>query len=921
MNRTRSRSTVLGPLRILLLGLLASLVALSAPAVAVAQSAVAPGSVTSLALRLRALDGVKRVLMIGAHPDDEDTSLLTALARGAGAETAYLSLTRGDGGQNLIGPELFEGLGVVRTGELLAARELDGGRQFFTRAFDYGYSKSADEALSKWPREELLRDVTWVVRSFRPHVVISVFSGTPRDGHGQHQAAGIMAREVFDAAADPERFPEQLEEGVQSWQIEKLYRRVRGLPEQEIVEVETGRFDPLLGRSWFQVAMDSRSQHRSQDMGMPQPLGGRESNLTLWAAAPEVAGTGAGASGDGPEGAGGLFAGIDTALVGLADDVPAEARSRVRTHLEAYRAELDRARRSLSALDPWGTAPILAGALRELDAALTAARAGGAGMGPPMGVLENRRAAVARALLEAAGVVVRVAAGDDLVVPGDDVEVEVEVWNGGPFRLEQVAPELATPGWTTARFTPNAAGDEGDASEGSRYDGAGGDGALEAGEVARFRFSVAVPADAEPSRLYFRESERDGAMYRWPDDPTLRGRPFDPPPIRGLVQLAVDFGEVRTDRLVVDREVRYVGVDKAVGEFTEPLLIVPAVSVAAQPAVTLWPAELSTTREVAVEVRAEDADGVSGTLRLEAPEGWRVEPASHPLAFGGPGESRTFGFRVTKDGAPPGRHTLTPVAELDDGRTYREGYDLIEYPHIRRVAFFEPAEIQVTVAPVAMPDDLTVGYVMGSGDDGPEALRQMGVDVEMVDAARLQAGDLEGIDALVLGIRVYETRPEIAAANDAILDFARQGGTVVVQYNKYEFPEGGYAPYPVSMRPRAPRVTDEESPVRILDPDSPLFAAPNRITEADFDGWVQERGLYFLSEYDERYVPQIAFSDPGEDEALGSLLVAPVGEGLYVYTGISFFRQFPAGVAGGYRLFANLIALDRERWDAWTEGR
>jgi LmbE family N-acetylglucosaminyl deacetylase len=847
--------------------------------------------VTGAALTLRQLDGVKRVLMIGAHPDDEDTSLLTVLARGQGAETAYLSLTRGDGGQNLIGPELFEGLGVVRTGELVAARRLDGGRQFFTRAFDYGFSKSADEAFGKWPREELLRDVVWVVRTFRPQVIISVFSGTPADGHGQHQAAGIMAREVFEAAADPARFPEQFERGVEPWQASKLFQSHWGIPEGESFTVETGAYDPVMGRSNYQLAMDSRSQHRSQDMGQGQPFGPRGSEVTLVATAPGL----------NVSVSAGLFAGVDTTLAGQVVSLPASVRDDVSAALVRYRGHVDEAGTLLSAVDPALAAPPLGAALMELDVAL--ARADGSGNGEGfVATLGPRRGRVTAALLDAAGIVVRAVADDDLVVPGDTVEVTVETWNGGPFPIAEVRPRLLVPSsWHVALFSDGVA-----------------ETVLEPGAVRRDTYRVAIPSDADVSRLYFREAPRDGEMYRWPDDSARWALPFSPPIARASVEAVVTMPEVGPVPFQVQREVRYLGVDKALGEFTRPLLVVPAVSVASRPAVTVWPAGLSETRDVNVEVRGEAAHGVGGSLSLDVPTGWLVEPASIPFAFGGPGESRSATFRVTPDGPTEGRHVFRAVATLDDRRVYDEGYSLIEYPHIERTAFFDAAETRVTVVPVRVAEGVRVGYIMGSGDDGALALRQLGVEVEVVTPEQIQAGDFSRYDALVLGIRVYETRPDVAAANDGILEFVRGGGTVVVQYNKYEYPAGGFAPYEVAMltpaQRGAPRVTDEGSPVAFVDPQSPVIRGPNTLTEHDFEGWVQERGLHFLAAWDEAFEPQLEFVDPGEEPTRGSLLVAPYGQGLYVYTGISFFRQFPAGVAGAYRLFANLVSLRAGDW-------
>jgi LmbE family N-acetylglucosaminyl deacetylase len=851
-------------------------------------------------LELRTLDGEKRVLLVGAHPDDEDTALLTALARGMGAKTAYLSLTRGDGGQNLIGPELGEGLGVIRTGELLAARELDGGRQFFTRAFDYGFSKSADEAFGKWPREALLRDVVWVVRSFRPHVIVSIFSGTPADGHGQHQAAGILAAEAFEAAADPDRFPEMAALGVEPWQVGKLYRRPRG--DDGTHTLETGRFDPLLGRSHFQLAMESRSQHRSQDMGVAQPPGGRTTELLLVQAAPGIDPTDPG-----------FFAGIDTTLIAGVEVLDAASRRAVEEGVARYRIGLERAAEAMDPAQPWGSANSLAEGLASLREAEAVARRAAPGSELAR-ILSRRTEAAEGALLGAAGVTLNVVSADDLVVPGGEVELEVQLWNGGEARIRNAVPRLVLPEGWSAEEVAIEGGDRGMMGffgrgvEGTQLTA---DGDLVPGALARWRYRVRIPGDAEVSDLYFREVPRDGEMYRWPDDrPELWGLPKDPPTLAG----GVDFTLATTAQALpvsAEAPARYVGVDKATGQFEKPVLVVPAVWVAADPGSMVWPAGSDEVRQVRVRLTGQAEDGVAGQLRLEAPEGWQVTPAAQPFDLRTPGAEITATFQLRARDVTPGRHTFRAVAEADDGRSFDEGVTLIDYPHIERTAMVDPATLQVSVFQVAAAP-VEVGYLMGSGDDGMRALEQMGVSVREVTPAEIASGVPGDLDVLVLGIRVYETRPEVAGINDRILDFARSGGTVVVQYNKYEYPAGGFAPYPVSMGPPAPRVTDEGSPVEILDPDSPVIDGPNLITEADFEGWVQERGLYFLDDWDDPFEPVLAFTDPGEEPALGSLLVAPVGEGRYVYTGISFFRQFPAGVPGAHRLFANLISLGAE---------
>lgn len=839
-------------------------------------------------LLLRQLDGVKRVLMIGAHPDDEDTALLTALARGMGAETAYLSLSRGEGGQNLLGPEMDEGLGLLRTGELQAARALDGGAQYFTRAFDFGYSKSAAETFRLWPREELLRDVTWVVRSFRPQVLVSVFSGTELDGHGHHHVAGLVARDAFHAAGDPARFPDQLTEGMAPWAPLKLYRLARRDPSVGSTVVETGTFDPVLGRSHFQVAMESRSQHRSQDMGAAQPLGPRRSTLALLESRVEVAG---------PDR---LFAGVDTSLLGLARDLPEPDGREVREALETYREALALALRGMTPEDPWAAVPHLGRGVDALGRARERLRSPGY-QGPPTPdamelwrVVEGRLTLLQEALLRSAGVVADVRAEAELLVPGEAVDVTVEVWNGGPLRLAGLRAELDLPmGWWVE------GGNGGETPEGRD---------VGPGDLARWVMRVHVPPGADPSRLYYLEEPRDGEMYRWPSGASagVPGSPGNRDLLRARLSLDVEGAAI----VSVLRTGRYRGVDKTTGEYSKPLLVVPALSVHLDPSNMVWPLGMTEPRELRVRVRNHAVDGKGGTVRLEPPPGWGVSPPEHVLALAEPGAEASFSFTVNP---PPrlaeGTYHFRASARSPDGREYREGLVLVDYPHIPRSALFPPAETMVSVFPVEMEGDLRVGYIMGSGDAGAEALRQMGATVELLGAEAVRAGAYQRFHAVVLGIRAYETRPDLAAANDRLLEYARSGGTVIVQYNKYEYPAGGFAPYPVTMARPHDRVTDKSAPVRILVPEHPVVRHPNPIGPGDFDGWVQERGLYFLRSWDGRFTPLLEMADPGEPGQSGGLLVAKVGDGAYVYTGLALFRQFPRGVPGAHRLFANLVSL------------
>ena len=906
--------------------------------------------VVGVGLRLRQLGGVKRVLMIAAHPDDEDTSLLAALARGMGVETAYLSLTRGEGGQNLIGPRLYEGLGVIRTGELVAARALDGGAQFFTRAFDYGFSKTLDEAMRLWPAEDVVRDVVHVVRTFRPHVIVSVFSGTPRDGHGQHQYAGVASQMAFAAAGDPAQYPELAAAGIEPWQPVKLYRSARFLPQNATLRIPTGDFDPLLGRSHHQVAMDSRSQHRSQDMGSGQGLGPRSTAIELVEVAEDLA-----SATTTPED--GIFAGVDTTLWGQVGPSerggwPGDAEARI----EAYRAAVARAAGELSLVDPRGAADGLAEAATILASLLDEASDDTRGSDGRR-VLEQRLGQVREALLAAAGVVVETRVGRDLLTPGESVVVDVNVWNGGSHELQDIAPRLLLPpGWRAERTDESTVPPSRSPFRRVQIPPTPTDGRVAPGAIGRWSWRVEVPADARATSPYFLDEPREGALYPWPDDASLWGLPFDPVPIRAVAEMAVAIAGPESGRMpgptaprvsstggadaraadapatrapvavAARRDGVFVGVDQALGEYRRRVHVVPALNIALDPPWMVWPATAAEPRQINVALSNTSASLRTGTVSLEAPSGWTVQPAAREFELGPDGATGAFTFAIAPSpgaGAPddaagrpaPRAHAFAVVAR-EGGAEHRTAVDIVDHPHIERVALAREAALRVSVVDVAANTSLRVGYLMGSGDDGATVLRELGMEVVELDAPRVRAGDFSGLDVVVLGVRAYETRPDLVAANDALLDFARSGGTVVAQYNRYELPAGGYAPYPVAMSRPHDRVTDETAAVTLLDPGSPVFTRPNQIGPDDFADWVQERGLYFLGEWDDRYTPLVEMADPGEEGKRGSLVVAEVGEGLYVYTGLAFFRQFPAGVPGAYRLFANLVSLRAGDWRA-----
>jgi LmbE family N-acetylglucosaminyl deacetylase len=857
---------------------------------------------TALGLALRRLGPTQRVLMIAAHPDDENTSVLATLALGGGADVAYLSLTRGDGGQNGIGPELQESIGLIRSEELLAARRLDGATQFFTRAYDYGFSKSAEEAFLHWPRDSVLKDVVTVIRRYRPDVVVSVFTGTPRDGHGQHQAAGILAHEAFEAAGDPSRFPELTAAGLPPHRPAKLYlsRWGGGAPESS-TRLQTGVYDPLFGRSYHQIALESRGRHRSQDMGRALEPGPASVMLQR-------------VDGDGsPEPS--IFAGLDTTLAQRARRTGARAALEA---LEAYDNLVLRIRAAYNPLDTERLVPELVQAARLLDRAERAlGGARDASAGPGREAMEglrfhiaSERADVFEALRLAAGIVGDAIADSERLVPGGEFNLELIVWNGGgrPVAVRTLEPVLPA-GWTA---TPQ------DELPGEP---------LPPGQLARRRFRVQVPADAPPTEPYHLRSPRDGDLYRWPDDVALRGMPFQPAEVRARALVALEGVELPIEVEATHREVR-----RNEGESRRPVRVVPAVAVALDPAVAVVPLSgdlvakaASSTRRAAssasrpelefrVRLTGATRDGIAGTLRLELPAGWRAEPAQVPVRLRTAGESRQFEFVVTPPAdVAPGEHRIAAVFEAEDGRRYTRWYEEIDYPHIRPLARYHDAAAKVQAFQVAVPQGIRVGYITGAGDEVPGALRQLGVTLDVIDPADLATVDLSRYDVLVTGIRAYEHRPEIRTHNPRLLEWVEAGGTMIVQYNQYTFSQGGFAPYPLQIARPHDRVTDETAPVRILDASHPVVSYPNRIGPADFEGWVQERGLYFPRTWDERYTPVLEMSDPGEDPLRGAILVAKYGKGTYVYTGLAFFRQLPEGVPGAYRLFANLLALGEKR--------
>ncbi len=837
---------------------------------------------------VKRLGTIGSVLHTGAHPDDEDSGLLAYLARGRQARTAYLSLTRGDGGQNLIGPELYETLGVIRTDELLAARALDGAEQFFSRAFDFGFSKSAAEALSKWDRDEVLGDMVRVIRTFRPLVIVSAWTGTPSDGHGHHQAAGILTVEAFRAASDPARYPEQIAEGLKPWKARKLYSRVptreelaKGQePPPVTLTLNKGQFDPLLGRSYYEIAMQGRSQHRSQDQGALERRGPQYSKLRLLESTVGL-----------PKEEKDIFDNMDATLTGIAD-FAGQAAARLKGPLAEAQALAEEAGAKYNPLTPSSVSPVIARGLkkiREIRATIPALGLNESESYETDFLLKRKEADFAGALAKSQGVIIDCIADDEIVTPGQTFAVSVQSYSDAGTTAGAVSLVLGQ-GWSSTQQKQNSAVTEGRL-------------------VSQTDYKVTVATDAEATAPYWLKNPRKGDMFS-PGKGGTGIEPNAPPAINARVEF-----EIAGEKIIINQPAQFRFADKALGEIRREVKIAPALSVTVAPDFLVYPLSNSTvSREVTVYVTNNLKEGARGSVMLEKEEPWQIAPAEASFDLKREGERASFTFVLkTIPGSKEARRSISAMALLD-GRPYRSGYQIVAYPHTEARFVYRNAKADAELLDVKVAQGLKVGYIEGAGDDFANALKRMDVDVHTIDSRELAAGDISRYDAIVLGIRVYEVRPDVIANNARLLDYVKNGGTLIVQYNKNEIATGNFTPYPVKMGRGMPdRVTDESAAVTVLDQSNALFNFPNKITARDFEGWRQERGAYFFSEWDANFKPLLSSKDAGETDKQGGELIAQYGKGYYIYTAYAWFRQLPQGVPGSYRLIANLVSFPKAK--------
>ncbi len=832
-----------------------------------------------------------RLLHTTAHPDDEDGGMLTLESRGKGVTAILLTLNRGEGGQNKVGSNLSDVLGVLRTLELTAADRYYGVEQRFTRVADFGFSKNPDETFQQWHGHDVvLADMVRVIRTFRPDVIVSRFGGTDRDGHGNHQASGVISKEAFRAAADPNRFPEQLKEGLVPWQAKKLYidnvcpfRSNECDPKNYTVKLSTGDDDPALGTSYAQFAMAGLKHQLSQGAGgwslEPGP------HYAFYKLIDSVIPNTLDSTGHEKD----YFDGIDTSLPALAQRLGTEeskapflrpALLELQNYINVATAAAQR--------DPHSAAePLLSAleAIRKLRKRIAESRLSAPAKNDLLVNVVTKEDQLEKAANLSEGVRLRVttdlppAANPDdafVAVPGQSFKVNAAFSGDNSARLKNIVLDLP-PGWKFQVVTQDTTG-------------------------AVYR--ITVPADAPYTRPYWHRDNPETEGVNQVDDPRYATLAFPPFPVQAHAEYTVN-GKTGIARATAMTKYMDAG-----AEHERAIAVAPPFSIALEPATEVISTNHSGTTEITVGVRSNVATAGNANLRLELPQGWTAEPAVQPVSFQHPGESEEFKFKVKPADLHEGRHQLKAVLDYE-GKPYTFGYTVITRPDLDTFYYYQPAIQRVSIVDVKVPADLKVGYVMGAGDDIPTVLKQVGVDVTLNPADKLATEDLSRYGTIILGIRAYDTQKDVIANNKRLLDFVSSGGTLLVQYEAgvADFNSGHFTPYPAQLS-RA-RVSVEEASVEILAPEDSIFHFPNEITEKDFSGWVQERGLYFMDQWDDHFKPLLSSHDPGEPPQKGGLLVAQYGKGTYIYTGYAFFRQLPAGVPGAIRLYVNLLSAKR----------
>ena len=856
---------------------------------------------------LQRLQTTATVLHTVAHPDDENGALLTWLSRARGVRTGLYSTTRGEGGANLIGPELFDALGIVRTEEHLAAVRYYGIDLFFSSAVDFGYSKRLDETLEKWDYQMLLEDMVRLIRLYRPDVILSRFQGNRQDGHGHHQVSGVVTLEAFRAAGDANRFPEHLSEGLQPWQPKKLYitrsrwrRSNTETSDAPVLKIDTGEYNALLGLSYAQIARQGLSFQRSQGVGQTRASKGaavtelRLMDTTLTEQRePEES----------------LFDGIDTTIMGMAKLANTSA---VDAEFAQLQESIDAAVRNYDARHPWTIVPHLVSGLKTTRALIENVQhidLDDRTRSHLLFLLRNKEEEFMTAARAALGlsleVLVQPTAGTrssetfNVAIPGQEFSIGMRMVNPSPVAAELVNAALHTPdGWNVHRSQKNSDRE--------------GIVPIQTNEPISIVFAVQVAQNADYTQPYWtRASEYHDAVYTL-KRPEFRFLSFASPEVTGVVTYRVDGVD-----FTLTQPAQTVSINRPWGERRRLLTVAPAISLSVSPHIGVIPisepdvASGQTSFPVTVEMLNNVKGEAEGTLSLKLPAGWQALPENAPFAFTHEGASKTFSFQISTENVEDGREYTIHAIATYNGEVYTTGYQVIDHPDLEPRHLYRPAVMTLRSIPLKVPSNVSVGYIMGVGDRMPVVLQQIGIDVEMLDREELRTGDLDRFDTILIGIRAYAVRQDLIAYNGRLLDYVYKGGNLIVQYQTPEFDAAPFGPYPYTMGRRPEEVSEEDAQVTILMPDHPIFQHPNPITAADFDGWVEERGSKFLTEWDANYQALLTCNDREQEPQHGGFLTAKYGQGTYTYAAYAFYRQLPAGVGGAYRLFMNMLTLGK----------
>ncbi|MFZ0911068.1 MAG: PIG-L family deacetylase [Candidatus Acidiferrales bacterium] len=866
------------------------------------------------------------LLMVTAHPDDEDGAMLTYESRGQGGRVSLLTLNRGEGGANVMSSDYFDALGLVRTEELLAADRYYGVQQFWTRMVDFGFSKTKEESLDKWGHDKTLSDVVRVVRMTRPLVITSVFVGGRTDGHSNHQVAGQMAQEAFKAAGDPNMFPEQLKEGLHTWKPIKDYAVVPFSPVTDkgildyadgkyypaefnnytdgtvikgalstSVQIPEGEYNPLIGLTYVQISRLGLGNQKSQSGGTSLPPAEEEMrDYHRFASLVSV-----------PEKESSFFDGIDVSLAGIANLAQGGDAAFLKDGLTQINSLVEKAMSDYSAPHPEAIASTLAAGLKQTNELIAKVTSSGLSEDSKYDVMHELRVKQTQfenALAESLGISVLVTLAPEkepagpfarffrnqpsfqVAIPGQEFWVKVHTTN--PTNLPVELRDAVLEGPADEKWTIDPATQAGTTLKGN--------------QSADLRFTVHAAPDASFTRPYFTRPNIEQAYYdiQVPKDLNLTLAPY---PLSARLHFVFD-GVPFEQAQVVQSVKRVTGP----GTVLEPLVVGPAISVSISPQAGIVPLDAKSF-EVAVSIHSNVKGPAKGTVRLDLPEGWKAP--QEEFSTSKDGDDQSLNFHVTPTKLMEKAYAITAVATYD-GHDYKEGYHTIGYPGLRPYNLYRASTYRTSGVDVKVAPGLNVGYIVGAGDEVPQSLVNLGINVHFLSPEDLASGNLSKFDAIVLGVRAYAAREDLKTNNGRILEYVKNGGVVIVQYNTPEY-DHNYGPYPYKMGNNPEEVTDEGSKVEILAPSNPVFNWPNKIAAKDFEGWVEERGSKFLESWDSAYEPLLETHDPGQAPQKGGLVYAKYGKGVYIYNAYAFYRQMPEGVPGSYRLFANMISLGK----------